>query len=477
MKPADGWLRIAAVIVTAGVILRLAYMNFCCLIPEEAYYWKYAEHLDIGYLDHPPMVALSIYLGTLLFGTTEFGVRITGILWWLAAAGFVYGLAKDIYDRKSAYGACILFSALPYFFGTGFFMTPDTPLLTCWAGTLYFLHRSLVRGESRAWWGVGLMLGLGMLSKYPIALLGGAIIVYMLADIEARKFFFRWQPYAAAVTALLIFSPVLIWNIEHDWASFAFQSADRLDKPLEFSLHMLLAHVLLVLTPAGFVVFIKGLRPASLRSRDGMFIWIFTLVPLLVFAFFSLSHEVKINWTGPVFLALLPYLGGTLASVEKAWKWTIAVLFAVYAIFLQYVSFGIPGVPYPKNMHKFLTGPDIAAKVEAISGEVSRSTGSAPVVVGMDKHYLASQLGFYLRQETAGRALFRLPSLMYRFWSSPGDYAGRNMILISRTATDLDDTIVQPHFGKVGPRETLDNTRNGRVVGRFYYRVAQGYRP
>lgn len=468
---------LAMAAVTASVLLRLAYLNFCCLIPEEAYYWKYAEHLDIGYLDHPPMVALSIYIGTQLFGTTEFGVRIVGILWWLAALGFVYLLAREIYDRKSAHGACILFAVLPYFFSAGFFMTPDTPLLACWAGSLYFLHQSLVRGESRAWWGVGLMLGLGMLSKYPIALLGAATLVYMLADTEARKFFFKWQPYAAAVTALLIFSPVLIWNLEHDWASFAFQSADRLEKPLKFSFHMLVVHVLLVLTPAGFLVFIKGLKSASFRSRDGMFMWVFTLIPLLVFAFFSLTHEVKINWTGPVFLALLPYLGGTLDLMKRAWKWTIVVLFVVYVIFLQYVSSGIPGVPYPKNMHKFLTGPDVAEKVRLVAEEVRRSTGSNPVIVGMDKHYLASQLGFYLHEETAGRSLFGLPSLMYRFWTAPEDHRGQTMILISRTAGDLDDTIVQPHFDKVGPQEALDNTMNGYIVGRFYYRVAQGYRP
>jgi dolichol-phosphate mannosyltransferase len=46
------------------------------LLPEEAYYWNYSRHLDIGYLDHPPMVAWLIRLGTMVFGQNEFGVRI-----------------------------------------------------------------------------------------------------------------------------------------------------------------------------------------------------------------------------------------------------------------------------------------------------------------------------------------------------------------------------------------------------------------
>ena len=43
------------------------------LYPEEAYYWNYAQHLDLGYLDHPPMVAWLIHLGTTVFGNTERG--------------------------------------------------------------------------------------------------------------------------------------------------------------------------------------------------------------------------------------------------------------------------------------------------------------------------------------------------------------------------------------------------------------------
>ena len=50
------------------------------LIPEEAYYWNYSQHLDFGYLDHPPMVAWLIWLGSKFAGDTEFAVRIGAFL-------------------------------------------------------------------------------------------------------------------------------------------------------------------------------------------------------------------------------------------------------------------------------------------------------------------------------------------------------------------------------------------------------------
>ena len=76
VPPAIRW-RIAAIGAVAYLLLlRLVFSGVADLLPEESYYWNYAQHLDFGYLDHPPMVAWTIWLGTAVFGDTEFGVRI-----------------------------------------------------------------------------------------------------------------------------------------------------------------------------------------------------------------------------------------------------------------------------------------------------------------------------------------------------------------------------------------------------------------
>ena len=78
-SPAEGGARTYALaigLIAYAFMLRLVYSGSVELLPEEAYYWNYSRHLDIGYLDHPPMVAWLIRLGTAAFGQSQFGVRI-----------------------------------------------------------------------------------------------------------------------------------------------------------------------------------------------------------------------------------------------------------------------------------------------------------------------------------------------------------------------------------------------------------------
>ena len=90
--------RVAA-IGAAGfaVALRLIYAGRVELMPEEAYYWNYARHLDIGYLDHPPMVGWLIAAGTAVFGDAEFGVRIGALCCGAVAGLFTYRLTREMF--------------------------------------------------------------------------------------------------------------------------------------------------------------------------------------------------------------------------------------------------------------------------------------------------------------------------------------------------------------------------------------------
>jgi dolichol-phosphate mannosyltransferase len=47
----------ALYLIAYAFALRLVYLGSAELMPEEAYYWNYSRHLDLSYLDHPPMVA------------------------------------------------------------------------------------------------------------------------------------------------------------------------------------------------------------------------------------------------------------------------------------------------------------------------------------------------------------------------------------------------------------------------------------
>jgi len=508
---------VAAGSVAALILLRLLYLGLPELMEQEAYYWNYAMHPDLSYLDHPPMAALLIWLGTAVFGVTEFGVRIGAYLSWFVTAFFVYRLSTDMINRTAAWGSVLLVAILPLYFGTGFVLTPDSPLHAAWAAFIYFLYRALIHRSSRAWVGVGISLGIGLLSKYTIVLMGPGIILFMLMDKRARSWFVRPQPYGAVLLALLLFTPVLVWNYQHDWASFLFQGEQRVSGRLFFSADRLLAYIVMLLTPAGFIglffFFLNGntfFKTLPDQDNDGrrrifdrryLFLLLITVSPLAVFFTFSLTREVKLNWTSPLWLAVLPYLGCTIAPlyrdlssqvlvlVHHLWKWFSVLLVGGYCLFLHYVTLGLPGVPF--NADIFLLGwRDLAIKVEAVVDEVEQYKGQRPVVVGMDPYQISSGLAFYRAklnrgdkegqrlstEETLGWHLFGWDGLMYEFWAEPENYVGRDIVALATSAVRVEFPYFQNRFHVMNNIHPIDIYKNDIFAGRYYFRVVHNYR-
>ncbi len=187
------------------------------------------------------MVAWQIWLGTALFGQSAFAVRIGALCCGAVTSFFAYRLTRNLFGEESALRAVLLAQILPFFFLSAFLMTPDAPLTAAWAASLYFLERALVAGRRDGWWRAGVALGLGALSKYSIGLLAAVALLFMTRDSDARRWWRRWEPYGAALLTLAIFSPVIIWNAQHEWASFAFQTSRRLAEAPRFALHKLIA--------------------------------------------------------------------------------------------------------------------------------------------------------------------------------------------------------------------------------------------
>jgi dolichol-phosphate mannosyltransferase len=506
------WRVLALAVLGYVVLLRFVFLGTLNLMPEEAYYWNYAQHLDIGYLDHPPMVAWMIWLGTKLAGNTEFAVRIGALLSWLVAAFFCFQLTRNLYGKTAAFVAVMMFCTLPFFFATGLLMTPDAPLTAAWAGALYFLERALIGERREAWLCVGLCMGFGMLSKYTIALLGPATLLFVLLDPGLRRWLWQPWPYLAALIAAVIFSPVVIWNFLNDWASFSFQGEQRLEKPMHFSLPMLMGSLVVLLTPVGLVaasrtLFARGSGPDAswladrwswLADRRNAFIAIYTLVPLSVFVAFSLSHEVKLNWTGPVWLAILPALAGRLVVQERtptgssakvsrrSWLATVAVALLIYGAALHYLVLGLPGIT--PSMRMSLTAipigwKEFAAEVEKIETDLENTTGKEPLRVGMDRYFISSEIAFYDPDQdavphTAGRSLFGAESVMYDRWFPSAAAKGRDILLISRWSGGLIVAeSLSARFRTLGPiQERI--VHNGSIpVGRFYWRIGYSYKP
>jgi dolichol-phosphate mannosyltransferase len=489
-----GWRALAVSLIVCAALLRLIYSGQVELLPEEAYYWNYSRHLDIGYLDHPPMVAWLIRLGTSLFGNTELGIRFGAMCSAVVASYFVFRLTRNLFDEVTAWAALVLMQLLPFFFFSGFLMTPDAPLTAAWAALLYFLERALLAERASAWLWAGVCLGLGLLSKYTIAMLVPAMLAFMIWDAQARHWLRSWAPYAAGVLGLVIFSPVIFWNATHEWASFAFQTSRRLAEAPRFSLHKLILSALVLLTPVGAVSLVsQGLGAGTpLRAdRRGRFLLLAILAPLTVFFFFSLRHEVKFDWTGAAWLAAVPALAsamvnppaGRLAAwVRRAWVPTLLVLLLIYGAAFHYLVLGFPGVGYGKQTELVPVGwRSLGQHVAAVEAEVRRATGAEPLVVGLDRYAIASELAFYAPdrtrsvRQTSSDSLFGGIGLMYARWFPPELARGRTILLVGWEPQDLEKEAIGARVARLDPLQEGILTRDGHPIRHYYYRLAHGY--
>jgi dolichol-phosphate mannosyltransferase len=501
---ASRWPLVTLTILIYLLALKLTFMGVVNLIPEEAYYWNYAQHLDLSYLDHPPAVAWLIWLSTFVLGKSELSVRVPAFICWIIAALFMFRLTLNMFDKTVAFRTILLLAVLPIYFGLGFFMTPDAPLYAAWAGCLYFLERALLSVNRKAWWGVGVCMGIGLLSKYPIALLGLATLIFVLVDHQSRRWLRRPEPYLAAMIALAIFTPVLVWNMGHDWISFMFQGPDRWDGSSKFYLHVLIGSMFLLLTPTGLIGIVKVLwprNPTSIASvNEGSagrrrYLWaaVFTLVPLSVFVFFSLSHQIKLNWTAPVWLAAIPLaawdmiphpleiVGSATKWIRRTWMPTIIVLLIIHGAAFYYISMGLPGTGSVSPKRLFGPWRQLGDKVERIENAVEAETKSQPIIVGMDKNHISSLLSFYdfvdndAAWNTGGPHLFGGRSLMWELWLPASKVVGRNFLMVDFDRKRLADPNLSRYFDTTSKVFTDVLDVNDRVVGRFHWRIGYHY--
>jgi dolichol-phosphate mannosyltransferase len=339
------------------------------------------------------------------------------------------------------------------------------------------------------------------LSKYTIVLLAFSALLFMVIDPRARRWFTRVEPYAAALLATMIFSPVIVWNAHNDFASFAFQTSRRLADRPQFALFKLLGSVLVLLTPTGAVAAAWALlRPgASLaetdeveRRRSRRLLLVAVLTPLAVFALFSLRHEVKLDWTGAPWVAALPLLAAGVAqpvqrmgrALAQAWVPTVIGVLLLYGAGLYYLTLGIPGAGYGRHAELVPVGwRELGRDVGAIAADLRSRGGSDPLIVGMDRYAIASELAFYLPDraravgETTSGHLFGQVGLMYERWFPAARQSGRQLLLIAWNPDELADRNLVNRVARLDPIQQGVLTHGARVIRPFYYRVAYGFLP
>src|SRR3954454_15069623 len=301
--------RKTALTVLALIALRLVSAAYTPLTFDEAYYWTWSKHLAGGYYDHPPMVAVLIRLGTLIAGDSELGVRLVSILLALPMSFALYRPAEILFgSRRLAASATILLNVtLMAVVGT-MIVTPDAPLLVASSFVLFYLAKVLATGRGAWWLAVGAAVGLALLSKYTALFFGPAILIWLIAVPELRRWLTSPWPYLGGIVAFAMFSPVILWNADHQWVSLIKQlGRARIEDFSPRYIGELIPTQIAFATPLVFILGMMGLYAfwqrkvgaSAARVLLSSMFWTITLY----FVWHSLHSRVEANWFGPVYPA------------------------------------------------------------------------------------------------------------------------------------------------------------------------------
>jgi len=338
-----------AIILSIGLFFRLIFLDKMNLFVDEAYYWDWSRNLSFGYFSHPPMVAWLIWLGRLLFGDTEIGVRIPFVVLGLGTILASYFLARTFFDQKTAFLFALLVSLSPSYVFASRIATPDQAVIFFWILAMIFFWRAYKDLRFRDWILLGIFLGLGFLSKYQIVFLPLAIFIFLIFRQKGRRLLRTSFPYISLAISLLIFLPNILWNATHSWITFIFQSVYGIERSFgqSFALRDILENFLIfskeLIAAPDIVLKLAVLLSLPLffwcgvKQKREEFVFLFASF-IFITSFFSIFFG-KSHWFFPGAVgAYLIFAVFIVDLTRNRLGWVIMLIFTLYLLFLNVLN-------------------------------------------------------------------------------------------------------------------------------------------
>jgi 4-amino-4-deoxy-L-arabinose transferase-like glycosyltransferase len=445
--------------------LQMVYNLTLPIYGDEAYYWVWSKNLQLGYFDHPPMVAYVNALFCRVFGDTLFAVRLATVVCLSAAAVFIYHLTARIFDARSALLALVLFLLTPAA-NLGFSLhTIDSPLVLFWSMALYYGYRAIFGGRRRDYLLTGVGLGTALLSKYTAILFVGFMGLFVLCT-KPRELL-RPPVWMAVGVAVLCCSPVLGYNWQHGFAGFLYQYTHgnatgwtmRLDTFGDFFLGQFV-----VVSP----IFMGLLIAASLDQRSWWrdaprrYLMLSFLFPLVFFLYKALFKRMELNWGVVAFVGANP----TLAHFILTYRLKKLALAGVALALVLDIAMKFPllyGLKNELNYHNRIFG----YKEMALRVLEHKNPGD---MLFADHLTRASILWFYAHERVYIPTQTRLSE--YTMWDKTTDLETRQGIYVSSSNKAAE---LQALFSEVALLEAYTVAKEGYLPKLFFiYRVRNG---
>jgi hypothetical protein len=375
-------LAIAAVVVVVMTVgaARYGYHR------DELYYLWGGEHLDWGFVDHPPLVPLLARALDVVGGHTLVPLRLAAalVVGWLAVAGAL--IARELGGgRRAQILAGFAVAVAPATRGPELLFGTTAFDAAVWAAVLVLVVRLLRTGSTRSWLAIGLVVGIGLETKWSVLLLVVALVAGIV--LSDRRALVR-SPYAVlgGVVALVLWAPNLWWNAANGWPALEFQAsvADEygaLDQRLLFvpMLLLLTGIVTVVVWGPGLVALVRGSLGSAFRPLG---LAALVLVALVVLSggkpYYVAPYLVVLFGAGAV---VLDRVGGRRVRVATILLAVLAVLSVPALLPVLPPSALVAVEPINAELGEMVGWPALAHQVEEVARSLPDDEAAHAVVL------------------------------------------------------------------------------------------------
>ncbi len=469
-------------LILISAMLRLVFGAAMGLGIDESYMVAIGRQPQISYFDHPPISWwLSWGAARLFHDEAAIVVRLPFIALFAATTWLMFRLTERLFSAEAGLWAAMLLNLSPVFgVTTASWVLPDGPLDCALLGfTLCLVHALDSKHGSRWWAAVGLWAGLALLSKYIALLIGAGAFLYLLSEPVHRRWLRRPEPYLAALLALLLFSPVVMWNARHGFASFLFQGGRAAGARLHpLAPLIVLGGEALFLLPSIWLPlmasFVSSLRRGPGRNGEWLLCCLGVL-PIVAFAMIALWSQSRIffHWAAPGYLMLFPLLGRAVAARlaegdRKTRIWVLANAAVVIAA-ATLVASEARWNWLPELGEHFAPGadPDLAAvDWSSLKTELAQRhlIGPDSPAVAAIRWHEAGKLDYALGGTIPVLCLGKDPR-EYGILRDIGAYEGRNLLIIaSRSSLPQIRAEFGSMFRSIDPLPPLTVTHAGKAA-------------
>lgn len=323
---------------------------------DEYLYMAESDHLAWGYMEVPPMIAVIGKAAKIIFGHNEFAVRFFPAIIGALTIILLGIMIKDLGGKKWAQlVGCTGFLLSPVFLGSNNLFQPVSFNQFFWFLSAFILVKIVNREANRnldksseeflsprfdsLWIALGILAGLGFLTKYSIIFFFIAMILAIMMS-PYRRWFAQRYVYVALALALLIASPNLWWQYDHDFPVLGHMAELKSTQLVyvstaDFLIPQFLDHFACLLIWIPGLVFLLF----SPRLRRYRFLGITYLLVLLI----VWSLDGKDYYTFGAYTML--FAAGGVAWEHLIGRWTIGLVSTIALLNLPILPMAIPILP------------------------------------------------------------------------------------------------------------------------------------